>query len=83
MNWDQLLYEFDDADLILDEKMGEMVTWHGGLSRLVTHNLQSCQELGSDISPFGTKGVLLLSGALFGENIKLVESLLKERLWSR
>ena len=46
MDWDQLLYELDDADLITDSKMGEMIIWHGGLSRLVTHNLQSCQEQG-------------------------------------
>ena len=52
MDWDQLLYELDDADLITDSKMGEMIIWHGGLSRLVTHNLQSCQEQGYNFFNF-------------------------------
>merc|ERR1719277_1772005 len=82
MNWDELYYELDDADLVIDRKIGDLINWQGGLSRLVVHNLQSCQALGESIVPFGTKGVILLSGALFGESIPQIESLLKERLWS-
>ena len=77
------MYELDDADLITDEVMGELITWHGGLNRLVgSHGLQSCQALNSDIVPFGTKAVILLSSALFGTILTQLESLLKEQLWS-
>merc|ERR1712021_107039 len=62
--------------------MGELLTWQGGLNRLVAHGLQSCQALDGDIVPFGTRAVILLSSALFGTLLAQLESLLKEELWS-
>ena len=44
--------------------------------------LKSFQAFNSDIVPFGTKAVILLSSALFGPVLTKLESLLKEQLWS-